>query len=423
MRKFPRFCSKPTRKTTNKYIYPFSWIKFKISQIFTHGFSKQKRKTLYNNLINSYTTILSFIYLFISFKALQIFDCKKQTSGVYTFEGDPSLFCYEKWWKDLLPWAIVCLIVYVIGIPVIFIILFFVSSKKLDEKTFDLRFGLLCSRYTKRWFFWEIFIMIRKLFLIISQLFISFDSIFQSVICVIVLLCALVFQVNSKPFVSDRHNKLEFVLICFSEIILFSGMIFASNDLERTSGRGILATAIIAIIWISFSILIIMILYEIRHRVRVKKGKEIDEIKKSDSISSGQSILKFLDSKPSFLLLWNWILESSEHKNKLQKEFFQQIKDFYNSNQTYQQKLNIDEFWESFLTKWKDSFYPIIQLWFLQASIQEKIQFMRILSKIHFESFLYLKSNSTKKERRKTRRLSIQYFKQNLLFIPQTNAN
>ncbi|KAJ5071562.1 repeat outer membrane protein [Anaeramoeba ignava] len=423
MRKFPRFCSKPSRKTTNKYLFIFSWLRFKISQLFTHGFGKEQRKSLYNNLINSYSTILSFIYLFLSYKTLQIFDCKKQSEGTYTFGGDPSLFCYEQWWKDIFPWAIACIVLYVFGIPFVLTTFFFVSSKKLDEQTFDLRFGLLCARYTKTWFFWEIFVMIRKLFLTIAQIFLSFDSIIQSVVCVIVLLFALVLQIHAKPFISDRHNTLEFVLICFSEIILFSGMIFVSNDLEQSSARGILATIIVVIIWISFSTLIIMILFEIRHRLRVHKGKDVDEIKESINIASGQTILKFLASNPSFFLVWDWILESSDHKNKLQREFFHQIKEYYDSKETEKQKLKTEQFWQKTLTKWRDSFYVILESWFIQASLQEKIQFINILTKIRFEGLLYGNSNFTQKERRRTRRLSVKYFKKNLVSNPSKNQN
>ncbi|KAJ5066395.1 g protein-coupled receptor-related [Anaeramoeba ignava] len=413
MRKFPRFCSKPSRQTTNKYLYVFSWLRFKISQLFTHGFSKEQRKSLYNNLINSYTTILSFIYLFLSYKVLQIFDCKKQSEGTYTFGGDSSLFCYEKWWKDIFPFAIVFLVLYVVGIPLILSILFFVSSKKLDEQSFDLRFGLLCTRYTKTWFFWEIFVMIRKLLLTIAQLFLSFDPIIQSIFCVVVLLFALVLQIQAKPFIADRHNTLEFVLICFSEIILFSGMVFASNDFQQTSGKGILGIFIITLIWISFSTLIIMILFEIRHRVRVHKGKDIDEIQQSIDISSGQTILKFLASKPSFFLIWDWFLESSEYQNKIQREFFQQIRDYYNSKEIEKQKLKFDTFWESILIKWRDSFHLIIKSWFIQASLKEKIQFINLLSKIRFEGLLYCNSNYTKKDQKKTKTLTTKYFKQN----------
>ncbi|KAJ5079492.1 g protein-coupled receptor-related [Anaeramoeba ignava] len=391
MRKFPRFCSKPNSKLVN---------------FFTHGFGKEQRKSLHNNLINSYTTILSFVYLFLSYKVLQIFDCKKQSEGTYTFGGDPALFCYDKWWKDILPWAILFLVLYVFGIPFILMILFFVSSKKLDEETFDLRFGLLCARYTKEWFF-------------LGNIFI------QPVICVIVLLFALVLQIHAKPFISDRHNTLEFVLICFSEIILFSGMVFVSNDLEETSAKGILATVIVVLIWVSFSTLIIMILFEIRHRVRVHKGKDVDEVQKSIEIASGQTILKFLASKPSFFLIWDWILESSDHKNKSHREFFQQIKDYYNSKETEKQKLKIDQFWKTILPKWKDSFYLIIKAWFIQASLQEKIQFTNLLTKIRFEGLLYLNSNTnfTPKDIKKSKRLTNKFFKQNLSLNQSKKTN
>ncbi|KAJ5073972.1 g protein-coupled receptor-related [Anaeramoeba ignava] len=388
MNKFPSFCERPTRQTTNKYLYIFSWARFKFSQLFTHGFGREQRKTLYNNLINSYSTILSFLYLFLSYKVLQVFDCRKQSSGVYLFEPDTSLFCYHEWWMRLLPWAILFFVIYVVGIPLTLAILFFVSSKKMDEKTFDLHFGLLCARYTKRWFFWEIVIMIRKLFMTISQLFFSFDAILQLVVSVVILLASLVLQVQTKPFVSNRHNTLEFVLISFSEIILFSGMVFVSNDLQSSRANNILAIVIISLIWISLTVLVFMILFEIRHRLRVKKGRDVDEIQKSVELSSGKTVINFLASKPSFFLIWNWVLQNTDHKAKLLREFYKQIKDFYSKNESQKEMLNIEEFWKSFLEKWNPFLLQIIQNWFNQASLLERIQFANILSKIRFEIFL-----------------------------------
>ncbi|KAJ5079071.1 g protein-coupled receptor-related [Anaeramoeba ignava] len=382
MRKFPRFCSKPSRKTTNKYIFPFIWIKFKISQFFTHGFSKEERKQLYNNLINSYTTILSFLYLFLAYKVLQIFGCSKQADGSYTFDAEPGNFCYKDWWYKLFYWAILLIIVYVIGIPLGLLFLLIHSSKKLDEETFDLRFGLLCARYSRRWFFWEFMIMIRKLLLTIFEIFLVSDSIIQSVFCVFILLIALIIQFRINPYIAERHNTLEFVLILFSEIILLSGMIFVSNDLETTKSKTILSTIIVAIIWISFTILILIILFEIRHRVRVKQGKDIDEVDKSMESWNGKTVIDFLKSNPSFFLILNWISESSNHRNGNQQEFFQKLKEFY-SKEKNKELINLEKFWKRFDNIWKEDFILHFENWYKQIPLSEKIQVSSLLSKCY----------------------------------------
>ncbi|KAJ5074406.1 hypothetical protein M0811_01036 [Anaeramoeba ignava] len=366
LRKFPRFCSKPTKQTTNKFLFPFSWVKFKISQLFTHGYSKEQRKMLYNNLINSYTVILSFLYLFLSYKIMQIFACSKQSEGIYTLDADPSHLCYRSWWYSVLPWAIIFFILYVVGIPVVLFTVLILQSRKLEEKFFDLRFGLLCARYTRRWFFWEFFIMSRKLLLTIFQLFLSSDVIFP------------------KRFLCSRSSCCAHL----AKVILFSGMIFASKDLENSSSKSVLATFIIAIVWISFAVLIIMIIFEIRHRVRVKKGKDVDEIKQSLELWNGKGVLDFLASKPSFFVIFNWFIESSNHRNKLQREFFERMSNFYSDNQK-KVHLNDSQFWDDFSQKWNNDFIPLFQSWFENISLAEKIQMSTIFGKIYSNVLLF----------------------------------
>ncbi|KAJ5074767.1 insulin-like growth factor binding proteinn-terminal [Anaeramoeba ignava] len=133
--KFPRFCSRPTRKTTNKYLLPFSWIRFQISKLFTHGNSSAKK--LYSTFINGYVAFAFLVYLVLCQWVFDLFSCTKQADGIYTLNAAPSYRCYnDPWWKNGSWRCSFWIAFYVIGIQLLLSLCFFITVKNIMMKCF-----------------------------------------------------------------------------------------------------------------------------------------------------------------------------------------------------------------------------------------------------------------------------------------------
>ncbi|KAJ6246281.1 insulin-like growth factor binding protein [Anaeramoeba flamelloides] len=349
--KFPSLSTVPSRTTENKFFYYCYSVRYQFMRMFLSGYSRDERKGLKKNLINSYTTLLSFIYLLLSLQIFQIFDCSvEDENGDREFEADPQHNCFDSWWWKLAPWAIFCGVIYIIGIPIALFWLMWKYSKKLDEQKFDEIFGLMCSRYSKSYFYWECMVMFRKLLIVAFQVFLTKSPVEQMICCITVILVALLLQAAYKPYLALRHNYLEFVLLLVSEIILFSGLIFSSPDYFGENSQQIMARSLLTLIWGGVAILSIIILFEIRHRFRIKSGKDVDENLASSRLLKGDKIAELIHKKPPIKLILYWIasLYPRERKQliKLHTLVLKSLK--YRKNKYQDYSLLVDSMLESY---------------------------------------------------------------------------
>ncbi|KAJ6249788.1 insulin-like growth factor binding protein [Anaeramoeba flamelloides] len=280
-KKFPKLIYKPSKKLDNIFMYYFHLIKYYLLLPFFQCFSKQELKNLKNIMINVYLTLLTLLYLILSQKSLQVFDCAYDSSSKnYVFQPEPNYNCFEKWWYQFLPFSIISIVLYIIGIPILIVYLLIKNSKILTERQFDLKFGLLCTRYNKNFFFWEIVIMIRKLFLVISQIYLYNYTVLQLIAMILILLLALIIQFRFKPYIESRHNFLESILLFISNVILFAGLVFYSNELDLYSNNNNLITVLMFIIIFAVFLLLFITFLDVANKIKVSKRTKGDYNKK-----------------------------------------------------------------------------------------------------------------------------------------------
>ncbi|KAJ6249598.1 g protein-coupled receptor-related [Anaeramoeba flamelloides] len=404
LNQFPNFFTKPSRKThKNAIVYYLLNLKYKVASPLVISFSKDELRSFTNNFINCYSTLLTLIYLILSLHVLQIFDCTKNNEGEYYLDANPKIQCYSSSWYPLFVVSLFLVIIYIIGIPLVLILVLIKYSRKLNEVQFDEKFGLLCCRYSKSYFYWEIVVMVRKLFFVIFQIYLTHYKNYQLILCIFVLFVSLLLQFQYKPYLSTRHNHLEFILLFVSEIILFSGLIFTSKDFSRASkSRQSLSVAIVLVVWVSISLLFSTIFFEIRHRVRVKRGKETDEIKHAQNSFKGIPLVKFLKRKPNVLVFFNWQRSlSPKQLNKssfllgliLEKYFSKKVK----KKNALQRKVTNKK--KLFISKINQTYFDHIIIIFLKWYSQEKSLAKKLsISKLIINILYYIKNQDKNSE-------------------------
>ncbi|KAJ6248224.1 insulin-like growth factor binding protein [Anaeramoeba flamelloides] len=397
----PSLFTEPSKKETNKILYPFLRVLYPFTKILTNGFSQEERKSFINNFINAYTVLLSLIYLSLCYSILEVFDCTKQSNGVYTLNSEQHITCYDSSYYKHLASIIIFGLVYIIGTPIFLGWLMFHYSKKLTDKLFDEKFGLLCSRYKKEYFYWELVIMIRKLFIVVFQIYLKEFTNLQLILCIIVLLASLIAQTILNPYLAKRHNHLEFALLSISIILLFGGTIFNTGQFSYSSSeRDTLSMVMVLLIIFSILLMLTIILFEVRHRFRVVSGKDSDETIVNKSIYSGKRIIELLQKKEisfSRLLLWLGFIDKTQRKHAL--KFYirlSEIMDFLNvSNENFVGNLNGKKDHTKLI--WKEHLAPLFTKWYqTQSSISHKVYF-DLLMQDFFQKTIQSHMNQSKK--------------------------
>ncbi|KAJ6252885.1 insulin-like growth factor binding protein [Anaeramoeba flamelloides] len=320
-KKCPKLLYKPSKRVDQKLIYYLHLIKYNLLSPFFQSLSKNELVKLKNIFINFYLTLLTLLYLILSSKCLEIFDCKydsKSKKSIFQLETQYTCFGDDQEWNNLLIFSIIFIILYIVGIPILILYLLIKNSKIMNEKQFDLRFGLLCSRYSKSFFYWEVVIMLRKLFLAILKTFFINSTFIQLILLVCLMTISLLLQFKYHPYLTNRHNFLESIQLIISIIILFSGLIFNSNELYNNASfqKKLFVTVIVSIIIIGVFLLFLITLVDIQHRFKANRRNNKFDLNSQKQKKIIQILLKNNQKINTLSLLFNWLITLNNKNSK-----------------------------------------------------------------------------------------------------------
>jgi hypothetical protein len=165
---------------------------------------------LSTRLISLFQFIVVTLYTFIISTVFQPFNCLKQPDNTYTMAKSPSSYCYDTAWKKNLPALIFFILIYCVGFPAALVYIFFKNGKNLDTVDFRVKYGNLISPYARRFFYWELIIMLKRSSFIVTNDFLSTGADYAARFVVgIVLLCVFFWvDVNCSPY---RMKEMNFV--------------------------------------------------------------------------------------------------------------------------------------------------------------------------------------------------------------------
>ncbi|KAI9138145.1 hypothetical protein BKA69DRAFT_820454 [Paraphysoderma sedebokerense] len=82
------------------------------------------------DVFKTFNVLMPLIYMTVTSYSLALFDCTKESDGVYYLDADTSLTCFDEWWIADLGIGVAAVIVYVIGIPLYSCIIFLLIHQK-----------------------------------------------------------------------------------------------------------------------------------------------------------------------------------------------------------------------------------------------------------------------------------------------------
>jgi len=117
-------------------------------------------------------------------------------------QNDLEIVCYvgqHFFWSMFI--ALPALIVWGMGIPFFGFLLMFRERNRLDTLIVRQKFGFLFRGYKQKFYFWEIVIMYRKIFLIFIQVYlVQYGVITQALVVFVLLIFFLIISMTKKPF-------------------------------------------------------------------------------------------------------------------------------------------------------------------------------------------------------------------------------
>jgi len=210
------------------------------------------------NTVRGMLLVMHTLYVMVTLGVMEFFDCVHDPrDGNWYLESDPSVQCYaEGTWDDMFPTSITALLVYPVGFILICAGLLAWARNKLSPATpVGRRAGQLMgpffTRYSTRWFWFELILLARLLVLCGLTAANRGASagggieLRQVVINVIVVLVCMLFQIFARPYKSRLLGNMELLAFASNFFTTLCGLFY----LNPSTSSG-LRSALTALNWV-----------------------------------------------------------------------------------------------------------------------------------------------------------------------------
>eukprot|EP00475_Leptophrys_vorax_P029734 TRINITY_DN4390_c0_g2_i3.p1 TRINITY_DN4390_c0_g2~~TRINITY_DN4390_c0_g2_i3.p1 ORF type:complete len:336 (+),score=53.15 TRINITY_DN4390_c0_g2_i3:448-1455(+) len=168
-------------------------------------------------------------YTFIVSNVFQAFYCLRQPDGSYTMVEFPSSRCYDESWNKHIPALGLFGFLYGVAFPCTLAYIFWTNRKNIDATDFHLKCGSLISPYSRKYFYWEVVVLLKRSSFIVSNEFLSISQSYGERFFIAVILLFVFFWLDAvySPYKSKGINfkkcSWDIVMII---VLLCQGLIF-----------------------------------------------------------------------------------------------------------------------------------------------------------------------------------------------------
>lgn len=245
------------------------------------------KRSVQDKCVQCVLVIMTVLYVFMASKAMEPLDCTTQPDGRRSMDANPEIECtfLEGDYARLQVSSFFFFVTYGIGIPsVLFYILYKArKNKKMGDVGFVQRFGWLYLRYNRDYYFWEIFVLVRKLLLVLIQMVYNAEPVSQALGCIMVLAVALAAHLRYMPFACfqcmrtrkrrckhfSSNDRLEGSMLLGSILVLMMGVLTSQSQ-----GDGNLLAVLMVLIIVSILLLLGFTIYQ-ANRDQEKENKAL----------------------------------------------------------------------------------------------------------------------------------------------------
>jgi hypothetical protein len=167
---------------------------------------------LVDRYIRSSVALFILSYNSIVDACFRYLDCLEIEPGESYVSSMPAVSCQSSEYRNMWPLVLTLLIVVVGLLPLLIVLFLYRKRQRLQEDQFKRRFGNLYEFFLPSYFFWEIFLLARRVILIVIMVQLQRDDALYSTASVINIIFAL-FQLYFNPFVKQQDNTHESIAL------------------------------------------------------------------------------------------------------------------------------------------------------------------------------------------------------------------
>ncbi|CDW88401.1 UNKNOWN [Stylonychia lemnae] len=198
------------------------------------------KEILLNKSTSSVVILLFLVHPNIVQIVFNAFNCV-DIDGESRMKNDLEIYCYQNDHSFFtIAVALPALIVWGLGIPLFALILLIRAEDDLQSKKIREKFGFLFRGYKKKFFYWEVVITYRKIFLIFIQVFMAqYGFVTQAMLVLLMLIFFMSVNMTRKPFQTTALNELETLSLITSLMTVFCGIFFlvSVETVDITTGE------------------------------------------------------------------------------------------------------------------------------------------------------------------------------------------
>ena len=219
---------------------------YKVKRLMVIGVSWSQFVTFAQKAIRAQLTFFQVAYLFLAASAFELFDCtKNESDGFYYLDSEPSVRCGWPYapndtatqnWLDVYMYAIASIVIYPIGIFVLFATLLYMIRYSRDSDATRKILGFFYFRYEKEWYWYELVQLAKKAILVAILLLLpdGNTSLQSRKACCSIALVTLVTLMHfyATPYQSANLDRMMAMALGAEFLLLFSGLIFLTDKLS-----------------------------------------------------------------------------------------------------------------------------------------------------------------------------------------------
>jgi hypothetical protein len=171
---------------------------------------KRLNASPFERAFSLYLAILVGMYVYVLTTALEPFRCLEQPDRTLTLVASPYLDCFDTQWSD--HWVSIGFgLAYMVFIPTFLVTVLWSYRHSMDTNKFQWRFGLLTSKYKRQYYWWSLYLVAKKIFLVmLIDLTNDYTVHFRSFLVLLMLIAALVIESLCKPR-KYNHGASKFI--------------------------------------------------------------------------------------------------------------------------------------------------------------------------------------------------------------------
>jgi hypothetical protein len=196
---------------------------------FGKRFTHAMRVSYTNHVLQFTMWLILLIYPPLSRRVIEFFNCSESIDGKHYLTHDFRVECFTAEWNAILPIAVASVALYPLGIPLYFAVKLVQRRKNLDKDVVLARYGFLYGAYRRDSYLWDVWEMVRKLFLTGVIVVMWPGKPFQVIVVVLCNICFLTFLTIQKPHLPGPGRWLAFMASFAITMTMLLGLVLKTT--------------------------------------------------------------------------------------------------------------------------------------------------------------------------------------------------